>query len=269
MGRTSIGTLHCLTIALALLYLLAASGGSAAVMQPLKPASILWIGNSFTYYNGGIPAIVQAMAAALKPLPAKTLRMATKAVGDAHLAQHATNMTLPLEDGWDLVVVQGYSNEPINPAKAAAFTTALATLQGRIAAAGAETALFMTWAYKDHPEMSAALAKAYETAGREIGAAVVPVGLAFKDARSARPGLQLYVAEDNKHPSPAGTYLAACTFYASLYGRSPEPAGLVWDHLPPETARFLEETAWQTVSRYYGWAPAVARNSDERPPENR
>lgn len=269
MGRLAFRALHRLTIALALLFPQAASGGSASAIQPQKPASILWIGNSFTYYNGGIPAIVRALAAALKPLPARTLRMATQAIGGAHLRQHAANTSLPLEDGWDLVVVQGYSNEPILPAKAAAFTSALATLHGRIAATGAGTALFMTWAYKNHPEMSAALASAYETAGRATGAAVVPVGLAFADALSARPRLQLYVAEDNKHPSPAGTYLAACTFYAALYGGSPEPAGLVWDHLPPETAQFLEETAWQTVSRYYGWPPEGVRGSDGRLPENR
>lgn len=29
-------------------------------------------------------------------------------------------------------------------------------------------------------------------------------------------------ANDHHHPSPAGTYLAACAFYTVTYGRSPE-----------------------------------------------
>ena len=54
------------------------------------------------------------------------------------------------------------------------------------------------------------------------------------------------------HPTLAGTYLAACTFYGALFGTSPvgnpHTAGL-----DPELAKFLQEAAWETVREYYGW----------------
>jgi hypothetical protein len=55
------------------------------------------------------------------------------------------------------------------------------------------------------------------------------------------------------HPSPAGTYLAACTFFAALYGASPVGNAYVAD-LDPEVARYLQGIAWDTVQAYYGAA---------------
>lgn len=251
------------TVWLAALPFLAApllTSPAAAEPEPLRPASIYWIGNSFTLYNDGIPRMVQALAAADGGPDAAPLRMHTQAIGGAHLADHVKAPAPALAEGWDVVVIQGYSNEPIHAAKAAAFREALADLHARAEAVGARTALFMTWAYKDQPAMAVDLAAAYERAGRETGALVVPVGLAFAAAKAERPALALYVSYDNKHPSPAGTYLAACTFYAALFGRPPKDAaeglGLFADSLTAEEARFLQATAWRTVAAYYGWPAA-------------
>jgi hypothetical protein len=54
-------------------------------------------------------------------------------------------------------------------------------------------------------------------------------------------------AKDKRHPSKAGTYLAACVFYATIYEKSPEglpgePGGLT-----DEEARPLQAIAWETV----------------------
>lgn len=46
-----------------------------------------------------------------------------------------------------------------------------------------------------------------------------PVGAAWKAVRDAHPTISLYDA-DGSHPSPAGTYLAACVFYCTLYQES-------------------------------------------------
>ncbi len=62
------------------------------------------------------------------------------------------------------------------------------------------------------------------------------------------PELALRI-DDRRHPSVAGTYLAACTFFAALYDRSPE--GLDYDAgLGAETAAYLQRVAWQTVEDY-------------------
>jgi hypothetical protein len=64
---------------------------------------------------------------------------------------------------------------------------------------------------------------------RELDAAVVPVGKAWRIARQRSAGLDLW-ARDGRHPGRAGTYLAACTFSGALHettlvGNSPT-AGL-------------------------------------------
>lgn len=236
--------------ALFLAAIVAVAPSLAAEPSPRLPQSVLWIGNSFTYYNGGIPAMVKALAEDLNPLGMQRLRVGIKAIGGAHLPDHAKRPNLGLDSSWDIVILQGYSDEPINPEKTAAFRQALVTLAANIRAGGAKTLLFMTWAYKDRPSMTQALAVAYADAGIAVGAPVVPVGLAFARAQTKRPELALVVTEDNKHPSVAGTYLAACTFYAWLFGSSPEQAAFKPKDLTDGDAAFLQRIAWETFSAY-------------------
>jgi hypothetical protein len=77
----------------------------------------------------------------------------------------------------------------------------------------------MTWAYQGKPEMTEPLAHGYESIANELDDLVVPVGLAFRRSLQERPSLVLHF-KDHMHPSLAGTYLAACTFYAALFGHS-------------------------------------------------
>jgi hypothetical protein len=60
--------------------------------------------------------------------------------------------------------------------------------------------------------------------------------------------LNLYVA-DKRHPSLAGTYLAACTVLASLYQTKPE-GNTYTAGLDAATAKHLQTVAWQTVQEY-------------------
>ena len=54
-----------------------------------------------------------------------------------------------------------------------------------------------------------------------------------------------------RHPSLAGTYLAACTTYAAVTRKS--PVGNTYSAgLDPKLAGFLQSTAWETVQEYYG-----------------
>jgi len=110
----------------------------------------------------------------------------------------------------------------------------------------------MSWAYADKPEMTAELAEAYTRAGNDDDVFVVPVGLAFARSIERRPELNLYAA-DKRHPSMAGTYLAACTLYAALLKRS--PAGLKYAAaLDDATAKHWQTVAWDTVQDYFGTA---------------
>jgi hypothetical protein len=117
---------------------------------------------------------------------------------------------------------------------------------------GAVPVYFMSWAYADKPTMTAELAEAYTKAGNDDGVFVVPVGLAFAKSIERRPELNLYAA-DKRHPSMAGTYLAAATLYAALFKKS--PVGLKYGAgLDDPTTKHLQTVAWDTVQDYFGTA---------------
>jgi len=93
--------------------------------------------------------------------------------------------------------------------------------------------------------MQGRLRESYLEMGDDNQALVSPVGEAFKYARIADSTINLY-SPDNSHPSPAGTYLAACTFYATLYQTS--PVGFAYNGgLTINQAVFLQQIAAQTV----------------------
>ena len=98
--------------------------------------------------------------------------------------------------------------------------------------------------------MSAQLAEQYTLAGNDNDALVIPAGLAFAKAIARRPDLELY-QPDKRHPSLIGTYLAACTAYAAVFKKSPVGNGYVAG-IDPAIARFLQQTAQDTVQEYFG-----------------
>jgi hypothetical protein len=74
---------------------------------------------------------------------------------------------------------------------------------------------------------------------------VAPVGYAWSTVRTEDPRMDLWQA-DGSHPSEAGTYLAACVFYAAIFGQSPEGSTYTAG-LPAVTAALLQRTAGATV----------------------
>ena len=125
---------------------------------------------------------------------------------------------------------------------------------------GARPAFFMTWAYKDKPEMTAQLAEQYTIAGNDNDALVIPGGLAFANAIRKRPDLEFYQL-DKRHPTLIGTYLSACTIYASVYKKSPV-GNTYLAGIDPKNASFLQATAWETVQEYYGNERVAGRDSE-------
>jgi hypothetical protein len=90
-----------------------------------------------------------------------------------------------------------------------------------IKAKKARTVLYGTWARKDALEQDQAMLDyAYASIAKELHALFVPAGMTWQAVRKAKPALELYIA-DGSHPSPTGTYLAACCFLATLFDKSP------------------------------------------------
>lgn len=213
------------------------------------PARVLFVGNSFTYYNNSLHNHYRNLVAASGYSSEQPPRVRIMTISGGHLPEHASGLRQLLEsESWDVVVLQGHSRGPISEATAGPFQNAARDFASMIRRHSAEPVFFMTWAYTGKPEMTAQLNDAYTQIGTELDARVVPVGLAFAIASTQRPTLSLRVA-DGRHPSLAGTYLAACTFYSVLYGKSAK--GLKYSAgLDQQDAAYLQSVAWRAVTEY-------------------
>lgn len=232
-----------------------AAGAAPRVTHIESPKHVLFIGNSFSYYNDSLHGHLRHLVLAADPGHEKEYVFRSSTISGAYLYQHSGDLPYELQDKrWDVVVLQGQSKEPMagDAKKSERFRQVARGFDGLIKASGAKTVFFMTWAYQGKPEMTAPLAEGYESIANDLDDLVVPVGLAFRRSLEERPALVLHF-KDHMHPSLAGTYLAACTFYAALYGKSPVGNPYTAD-LDGETARFLQGVAWDTVREYYGAA---------------
>jgi hypothetical protein len=237
-------------------------------LGPDFPKSAIFIGNSFFYYNNGMPGHVTLLEKAADPEHKQDYRNTMMAIGGAGFDRHdvesyfrpnaigshsfdeQNNVAFNKPDKlFDVAVMMDCSQCPIHPRLKGVFTHYAKKNSDIVRAHGARPVFFMSWAYADKPEMTAQLAEAYTVAGNENNALVIPAGLAFARALRKQPELSLHVA-DKRHPSRAGTYLAACTVFAALTGRSPVGNSYLAGIDEP-TARFLQTVAWETVQEYY------------------
>jgi hypothetical protein len=99
------------------------------------------------------------------------------------------------------------------------------------------------------PDNKAKIVDMFNAVGREVGAKVIPVGLAFEMSYQRRPDLRWHDEHDGSHPSLAGTYLAAAVAYATLYETT--PVGNAYNYngkLPADVFKYLQQVAWDVVS---------------------
>ncbi|MCH9694186.1 MAG: hypothetical protein K0U72_06725 [Gammaproteobacteria bacterium] len=233
----------------AILHSAVACAGAPAQDGVAPPAKVLFVGNSFIYYNNSLHKHYRQLVAASGHKFNGPSRARSKTISGGRLPEHRGGIPVVVAaDDWDVVVLQGHSLGPIGETTAAEFRDAARDYAAIIREHGGRPAFFMTWAYTGKPEMTAQLDTAYTAVGRELDAEVVPVGLAFETVTSERPDIALRTA-DAKHPTLAGTYLAACTFFATLHQSTPEGLSYTAD-LTPEDATYLQRVAWTTVVAY-------------------
>jgi hypothetical protein len=248
---------------------LSACGTTPPPAAPAAPAAtgpaqaILWVGNSFFYYNNSLHGHFGQLARSGNT----TTRSTSVTISGSGMDWHDLPSLLrpnglgrysfvgdneirfnPPGRQYDTVIMMDCSQCPVHPQLVGAFNDTVKKNAALLKAQGIRPVLFMSWAYKDKPEMTQQLADAYTAAGKANGAQVIPVGLAFARAIAMKPDLELYVA-DKRHPSLAGTSLSAATSYAALYGKT--PVGLSYTAgLPADTVRVLQTAAWETVQAY-------------------
>lgn len=259
-------------VATALALSLASAAGWAQIKPAVKdnggpPASVIYIGNSFFYYNNSMHGHIALMLR--EGLPSLKQRASSVTISGSGLDWHNVEAYFapngigrysfvgdnevvfnpPTDKLFEVAVMMDCSQCPIHPTLSKVFAEYTKKHSDTVRKNGGKPVFFMSWAYQDKPEMTEQLAEAYTKAGNEHKALVIPAGLAFARSIAQKPDLNLYVA-DKRHPSLAGTYLAASVTYMTLYGKS--PVGLKYTAgLDADTAAHLQRVAEQTVQQYF------------------
>lgn len=266
-------TIHNTLTLLALGFVLLGNAGAQVLpsvkgLDGVPPASVIYIGNSFFYYNNGMHSMVGNMSS--EGVKGHKFRSSLVTIGGSGLDWHdvesyfrpngigkysfvGNNEVVFNPPGgklFEVAVMMDCSQCPVHPTLKTIFTEYAKKHSDTVRKHGAVPVFFMSWAYQDAPEMTQTLADAYTTAGNANKALVIPAGLAFARSIAQRPDVNLYVA-DKRHPSPEGSYLAAATTYAALFNKS--PVGLKFSAgLKPDVAAHLQQVAWDTVQQYLG-----------------
>ncbi len=213
-----------------LLFVLIVVGSNA------QSKNVLFLGNSYTYVNN-LPNTLELLANSF----GDSLTHDQNTPGGQNMQGHSTNATSLGKiavGGWDFVAIQSQSQEPsFSPSQVATDVYPYAAIicdSIRAADQCVEPLFFMTWGRKNgdasncpfyppictYDGMQNRLRESYLEMAHDNDASVSPVGAVWKQVRDSLPALELY-SPDESHPSVAGTYVAACTFYAAIWRKSP------------------------------------------------
>ena len=200
------------------------------------PQRVLFIGNSYTGVNKLPDVFLEVVKNSGRKEPVvksstpggRTLKQQLSIVGTGKLIE---------EGNWDVVVLQGQSQEPAvaetDEATRKEFLESAAELCKRVRAKSPKAKIYFyeTWARhadywveskkasamgKDPKEMQARLRKWYGVAAKENEATLVPCGEAWELNYAAPKPVRLH-QKDNSHPEYVGTYLNALIFFGKIY----------------------------------------------------
>ena len=213
---------------------------------------VLFIGNSFTYYND-LPKMLEVLADG-------QLFCDSVTKGGAYLRSYADSehelgvkVLEKAKEFWDVVILQDQSFNPVkNQQEFFCSVGKLASLFPE-----SEIYLYQTWAYEadsekleqtgmSQAEMTEALKLAYEKASEIIGAVCVPVGNAFAKALELSQDMKLY-QPDHYHPLPNGSYIAACMLYQYLTGKNANDLDIV-DGVTDEDGIILRAAVHEVIA---------------------
>lgn len=239
----------------ALLFLIVISATSAVAQQ----TSVLFLGNSYTTVND-LPGTFQQLALSL----GDTVITELYAPGGWTLEDHSADpaaLALIASQPWDFVVMQEQSQLGALPSDITNTESSAIQLIEAMEANYECTypVFYMTWGRQNGDDlncpnfpymctytgMQQALIDNFVALANWNDSYTAPVGAAWKVVRETHPEIMLYQA-DGSHPSVAGTYLAACVFYCTIFQQSCEGATFT-SSLDPATAAILRNIATSTV----------------------
>lgn len=193
---------------------------------------ILFIGNSYTYYND-LPAIFSALCEE----NGQSVDTASVTKGGWKLHQYldveneyAEALRAHLPEEFDVIFLQEQSLLPV--LEPDAFRDGVRRIKEAFGAHAKRVILYVTWGRKEgakaleehgltRESMTEGLAQAYEAAARDFGCDFSPVGKAFLRMKVLAPEIDLY-HPDLTHPSRTGSCLAALVHYKTVFGALPK-----------------------------------------------
>jgi hypothetical protein len=261
-----------------------------SIAQP-KTVRALFLGNSYVTANS-LPLLIKSAAASA----GDTLIYAENCPGGYAFSDHLNNpvsLARMEEPQWDYVIIQQQSilgsavcNDPYNIAPNAFEPNnvlSVSDLKALIDQEGGIPMLYMTWGRKNglasfcnqfpqagyyctYRGMDSLLQHNYlQMAGPNMyfqeRLPLAAVGAVWRFVRENHPEIELYNS-DESHPSMAGSYLAACTFYNMLFRKSAQGIGFN-PGLPADAAAKIRMAVHEVVNNnlqkwnmgYYDPAP--------------
>ena len=179
-------------------------------MARKKSLSVLFIGNSHTYYND-MPQFLKMMAEE----DGYDCNVTMLAHPGWFLEQHAAESEVRfniLYGKYDYVVLQEHAH-PFGPEEK--YHAAAAALNDMIRHAGSIPVIYECWAPKVEPELQAHMNEVHKQVAAEIGALLAPVGENWWTYMKSWPELVMYAA-DGEHASPAGSEFAAKYIWVTI-----------------------------------------------------
>ena len=223
---------------------------------------VLFIGNSYTYANN-MPQMVSEIALSFGD--SLTYEMSTP--GGATFNMHSANsstLNKISQQPWDYIVLQAQSQEPsFSPAQVLNDVYPYAQIIIDSIEANSlctEPIFFMTWGRKygdqincaayppvcTYLDMQERLRQSYLDMTFYHNATCSPVGISWKESIAQDSTLNLF-STDNSHPSIYGSYLAACTFYSTIFKKTSVGSDYIPNGIDTPTAIFLQTIASNTV----------------------
>lgn len=223
-----------------------------------KKPRILFVGNSYTFYNnlpGTFINIVQTMGHKSEVFELAQDYYSLEKYADTENEVGALLDKTVTGKQWDFVVLQENSSVAMSDSVEETMYPYARILDEKVKSAGGQTAFLMTWAPKNGSrdgfkkqsmeQLQSVMAENYIEISDELDGLLIPAGIGFMRCMEQYPDIELW-APDGYHPSVAGTYLAACTIYATVYQESPEKCGY-FGELEQEEARKLQKIAADLV----------------------
>ena len=226
------------------------------------PERVLYIGNSYLYYNDSLHNHVRRMLEEFYSKEIDTGNYKSVTISGSRSWHHNIDYSieyknLGAEKPFELVIFQGGSGETDTALERKIFSDTVKKIIKTIHQSGAEAALYMIHAYTEphenaDPKMIENIKKMYINAGNESNALVIPVGIAFENAYKQNPEIQLHKSFDGSHPSLLGTYLAACVVFSSITHETPLNIEYnYFDKIDDKDKKFLQKIAHKTVEDFF------------------